>query len=109
MFDQLASSLPYFKSGRLRAVAVTSPARLAVLPDLATVGELGYPGIQMSSWASVTAPAGTPADVIGVLSKAILEVLQEPKVRQRMESTGAVVEPAGPAELAKLQIGRAHV
>src|SRR3546814_4701961 len=60
MFDQLASSLPYIKSGRLRAVAVTSPARLAVLPDLATVCELGYPGIQMSSWASVTAPAGTP-------------------------------------------------
>jgi tripartite-type tricarboxylate transporter receptor subunit TctC len=91
MFDQLASSLPHILSGRLRAIAVTAHDRLPSLPNVPTVAELGYPELEMSSWGSVTAPAGTPHEVVGILSRAILAVLQDPAVRERMERNGAVV------------------
>ncbi|HMO48370.1 MAG TPA: tripartite tricarboxylate transporter substrate binding protein [Rubrivivax sp.] len=102
MVDQLASSMQHIQAGKLRAIAVTSPTRLPALPDVPSVVELGHPELQMSSWASVTAPAGTPADVVHTLSSAILASLQEPGVRQALEKSGAVVTPSGPAELKAL-------
>lgn len=100
--DQHASSMQHSQAGKQRAIAVTSPTRLPVLPDVPSVVELGYPELQMSSWAAVTAPARTPADVAQLLSTSILASLQEPAVRQAPEKSGAVVTPSGPAELMTL-------
>lgn len=102
MFDQVASSQQHIVAGKLRALAVTSPKRLPALADVPTVAELSYPELEMSSWASVTAPAGTPADVVEVLSQAILASLQEPAVRERFERAGAIVAPGGSRELGAL-------
>lgn len=102
MFDQVASSQQHIVAGKLRALAVTSPRRLPALPDVPTVGELGYPELEMSSWASVTAAAGTPPDVIETLSRAMLAALQEPAVRERFEKAGGIVAPGNPQELGVL-------
>lgn len=102
MFDQVASSQQHIVAGKLRAIAVTSPKRLPGLPDVPTVAELGYPELEMSSWASVTAPAGTPPSVVDVLSSAILAALQDPLVRERFERAGAIVAPGNAQELAAL-------
>lgn len=102
MFDQVASSQQHIVSGRLKAMAVTSPARIQGLPDIPTVGELGYRELEMSSWASVTAPAGTPPEVTEILSLAILDALKGNEVRQRFEATGAIVAPGDPRELKAL-------
>lgn len=102
MFDQVASSQPHILAGKLRPVAVTSPRRLASLPDVPTVGELGYAELEMSSWASVTAPAGTPSEVIEILSRAIVNALRQPAVRQATERGGAIAAPGDSRELGAL-------
>lgn len=102
MFDQVASSQQHILSGKLKAMAVTSPKRLPALPDVPTVGELGFPDLEMSSWASVTAPQGTPKEVIDAISRATLASLQDAGVRERFEKTGAIVAAGDPAELAAL-------
>ncbi len=102
MFDQVASSLPHIQAGMLWPIAVTSDKRLPSLPDVPTVGELGHPELQISSWASVTAPVGTPPEVIDLLSRSIGEALQQPDVRKSMESNGAVTAPGDARELGTL-------
>src|SRR5205814_7912792 len=64
MFDNLPSSLPQIKGGKLRAVAVTSLKRAPALPDVPTIDESGLPGFEASSWFGVLAPAGTPAPIV---------------------------------------------
>jgi tripartite-type tricarboxylate transporter receptor subunit TctC len=102
MFDQVASSAQHINAGKLIAFAVTSPKRQSSLPNVATVRELGYPQLEMSSWSAVMAPAGTPQAIIDRLAKAIDTVLAEPAVKQRMEALGATVSSSTPAELGTL-------
>ncbi|HEX4326073.1 MAG TPA: tripartite tricarboxylate transporter substrate binding protein, partial [Burkholderiales bacterium] len=102
MFDQVVSSAQHIASGRLTALAVTSGARQPLLPTVPTVGELGYPQLEMSAWQAVVVPAGTPAPVIDKLAKALAEVLAQPAVRQRLEGLGATVSVTDPAGLARV-------
>lgn len=101
-FSTYASALPHVKAGRLRAYAVTSAKRTRTLPEVATVAEQGVPGYEYSTWYGLLAPAGTPASSVGILSKATLQALNSPEIRERYNAQGMDVVPSSPAEFTKL-------
>jgi tripartite-type tricarboxylate transporter receptor subunit TctC len=90
MFMPTTNAVPLVKSGRLRALAVTSAKRLTALPELATVAESGLKGYESSQWYGVLAPAGTPADILNTLNTHIAKIMQTPEMRQRMTDSGSV-------------------
>ena len=92
MFTSAVVSLSHMQAGRLRALAVASPQRLAVLPDVPTMAEAGYP-VEAAYWFGLVAPAGTPAPIIAKLEKALAEVLAMPDVKKRLTDMGGVVTP----------------
>jgi tripartite-type tricarboxylate transporter receptor subunit TctC len=98
-FGNIISTLPYAKSGRLRAIAVTTPKRSTVLPDIPAIAET-LPGYSAGPWYGVLAPAGTPAPILGRLNQEIVKVLRSPEIRQNLSAEGA--DPVGntPAEFA---------
>lgn len=102
MFDNPASSLPLVKSGKLRALAVTSPKRAVDMPDLPTVSESGVPNFEASNWLGIYAPAGTPPEIVARLNEAVAAALKTPEVAESLRKSG--LEPVGgtPAQLAQL-------
>ena len=91
MFDTTSSAIGQIKGGKVRALAVMSPKRSPELPDVPTLAEAGFPGLEMTTWYGVFAPAGTPKDVVARLNAEILKALQTPEVRTRI--TGLAGEP----------------
>jgi tripartite-type tricarboxylate transporter receptor subunit TctC len=91
-FDTLPSSIEHIRAGRLRALAVTTATRSAVLPDTPTIGEF-VPGYQSSTWWGVVAPKGVPEQVIARLNAEINAALADPKIAARLNDLGAVPEP----------------
>lgn len=87
------AALPHIKSGRVKALAVTSMKRSALLPDVPTIAESGFPQYEVSGWNGLLAPAGTPMDVIDRLHSEVAKILKLPDVRSRMLATG--LEPVG--------------
>ena len=100
MFDVLVQSLPHIKTGRVRALAVTTTERSASLPDVPTLNEF-VPGYEASSWAGICAPKGTPADIVERLNKEIVAGLADPKIKARLDSLGSFVMAGPPADFAK--------
>ena len=98
-FASLASSMPFIKDGKLRALAVTGKAHAPALPQLPTVAEAGLPGYEVYEWNAVFVPAGTPTPVAERLSKEFAATLKDPEVRGRLEALGAEVIGSTPAEL----------
>lgn len=76
--------------GRLTALMQTGDSRAKILPDVPTVAEAGFPGLNAPSWYSLAAPAGTPDAIVGQLNKAINSTLQDPAVRQKLEGLGVI-------------------
>ncbi len=108
-FTGAPAVLPHVRSGRLRALAVSSPQRIAPLPDVPTVAESGYAGFEADQWYGVVAPAGTPASVVARLNAEINKALALPDVAQQLAVEGAVPTPAAPqafADLIKREIPR---
>ncbi len=104
MFDNLPSSLPHIKSGRLKALAVTSAARSAALPDVPTVEEAGaaaLKGYEASSWFGLLAPAGTPMDIVNRVQAETAKALASPAIKERLQSQGAVPSGMTSAEFAR--------
>ncbi len=95
MMDIVPTATPLVRSGKIKALAVTTPKRSNMLPDVPTVAELGYPGFDASSWLSLNAPHGTPRAVVEKLNKALNEGLLKADVRKRITDIGA--EPEGGA------------
>jgi tripartite-type tricarboxylate transporter receptor subunit TctC len=94
----LPAALGFVQAGQLRALAVMSPQRLAVLPDVPTVAELGYPKATVQGWVGLHAPAGTPAQVVSILETAVTKALQDSALRERLAGQGAnVAVQSGPA------------
>lgn len=87
-FDQVASSLPHIKAGKLKALAVSWPGRLDVLPDVPTYAELGYKQANEPSWFGLVAPAGTPAAAVDRIQHAVAQALKEPAVAERLAAQG---------------------
>jgi len=88
MFLPAINAGPHLKSGRLRALAVTSRERLPAMPELPTISESGLQGYESSQWYGVLAPAGTPADVLGLLNAHIAKIMQAADMKQRLTSEG---------------------
>ena len=99
MFDNLTSSMPHIKSGKLRAVATTGLTRAAALPDLPTVAESGVPGFEITAWFGLLAPANTPQPIIDRLNLEVTKVLNLPDIKARIIAQGAEPKPGTPQQL----------
>ena len=97
MFEPIGSSLEYIRSGKVRALAVTSATRAEVLPDIPTVGEF-VPGYEASGWQGVGAPRNTPVEIINKLNEEINAALTDPKMKARIADLGGTVLTGSPAE-----------
>lgn len=103
MFDNLPSALPHIKSGKLKALAVTSSQRSAVLPDVPTVEEAGnLKGYEASSWFGLLAPAGTPPDIVSRLQQESAKAMNNPAVKEKLLSQGAMPGGNTPADFSKM-------
>jgi len=98
MFDNLPSSMPHIKSGKLRALAVTTAKRYPALPTVPTMVEAGVPGYEASAWFGIVAPARTPAAIVDRLNSEVNRSLNLPEVRERLEQQGAEPAPGTPAD-----------
>ncbi len=101
MFDNMPSILPHIKAGRLRALAVTTEARSAQLPDTPTVADT-VKGYEASAWFGMGVPVKTPPEVIATLNKAITEVLADPKIKARIAELGGTEMGGTPADFGKI-------
>lgn len=88
IIGNMPSVLPHIQSGKLRALAVTDPARAAELPDVPTLAEAGVQGVALSSWYGVMAPKGTPAPVVEQLARDIAQIFSEPAVKAQLQKQG---------------------
>jgi tripartite-type tricarboxylate transporter receptor subunit TctC len=96
MFDAAPSLLPHIQSGRLRPLAAASPQRNPLLPNVPTFAEAGYPGIEVSLWYGILAPAGTPRPVVDRLNAEIVKILGTADMRERLNTRGGEVAPTTP-------------
>jgi tripartite-type tricarboxylate transporter receptor subunit TctC len=88
MFDTMLSAMPFVKTGKLKALAVTSAARSPAAPELPTVAESGLPGYEAIAWNGLLAPAGTPKEVIAKLSAELKKTLELPEIREKFAHQG---------------------
>jgi tripartite-type tricarboxylate transporter receptor subunit TctC len=100
-FATTASSIEYIRTGKVRALAVTSAIRSELLPDIPTVGEF-VPGYEASQWYGVGAPKKTPLEIVDKLNKEINAALADPKMKARFADLGGTVLPGSPADFGKL-------
>jgi len=101
MFDPLPSSIEHIRAGKLRPLAVTTPTRLEVLPNVPTVGEF-VPGYEAILWQGIGAPKHTPAEIVDKLNQEINAALADPKMKARLADLGYMVLPGSPADFGKL-------
>ena len=99
MFPALAAAQTHIQAGTLRALAVTTPKRTALAPELPTVHEAGLPGFEVGGWIGLFAPKGVAPEVLGRLHKAIEDTLKDDETRQALVKVGIEVAPAGPQVL----------
>jgi tripartite-type tricarboxylate transporter receptor subunit TctC len=102
MFDNMPSAIGFARAGSLRALAVTSPNRVASEPNLPTVRESGYPDFQVVTWFGLFAPARTPANIVERLNREVAEAVRSPEVQKKLIELGAEPTSNTPAEFAAL-------
>jgi tripartite-type tricarboxylate transporter receptor subunit TctC len=102
VIDTLPTHLPHIRGGATRALAVTTPDRVPVLPDLPTVAESGFPGFSITTWYMLLGPAGLPRPVVDRWSEAMNAALSEPALRKRLEETGYLVGGGSPEDAVAL-------
>jgi len=100
-FDTVGTSVQFIRDARLKALAVSNPTRLAELPDVPTMPELGYPAINSGAWVAVLAPLGTAPAIIARLNQATNDALKSPAMREPLARLGAQPRGGAPDDLAK--------
>lgn len=102
MFVNPLSSLQHVRAGRLRALAVTTPQRISIAPELPAVAESGLPGFNVSLWSGILVPRATPPDIIAKLNRELVRILASPDMKEKLIAQGSEVTPSTPDEFAKL-------
>jgi tripartite-type tricarboxylate transporter receptor subunit TctC len=102
-FQNINAVVPHIRTGKLRALAITSEKRSPLLPDVPTLAESGVKGVDVYSWQAVAAPKGLPADVKGPLHAAIVAALNDPALRQQFTSLGFEIVANTPEQFAAFQ------
>jgi len=102
MFEQMYAALPSLQSGKAIALAVTSKARVSVLPNVPTFAEAGFPAVEVLNWQGVIVPKGTPPAIIAKLNAAVNKALRETDLKDRISSQGNEVAGGTPQEFAAL-------
>ncbi len=100
MFDNIPSSLPHIRAGKLRALGVTGPKRSPLLPDVPTIAEAGVPGYESYVWFGIVAPTGTPPDIIAKLNAALAKAAVTPSFHDRLTEQGYDVLSSTPEQMA---------
>ena len=103
MFDNMPSSLPLVKEGRLRALGVTSLKRSPAAPEIPTIAEQGLPGFDAASWSALFAPAGTPRPIVDRLQAEVKKILAQPEIAKKLAEAGLDAVGSSPDELAAYQ------
>lgn len=98
MASGMSSSIPHVRTGKLRALGVTSARRAAAAPDIPAIAEAGLPGYESMQWYGLLAPAGTPREIIAMLHKEAVAILRAPDTMARLASDGAEVVASAPEE-----------
>jgi tripartite-type tricarboxylate transporter receptor subunit TctC len=101
IFDNLPSALEQAKGGAVRALGVTSPQRWPTVPDVPAIAET-VPGFESVGFYGISAPKGTPPEIVDLLNKAVGEALKDPKLVARLAEVGGIPKPMTPAEFGKL-------
>lgn len=101
-FDTMIGTLPFARDGRVQAIAVGTKARVPIAPDVPTTAEAGYPGAQGGAWLGMLAPAGLSPSIVQRLHTEVEKILADAAFRQAIAEMGAVVDPAGPEEFARV-------
>ena len=102
MFVTLSSSITFVKQGRLRALGIVAPKRVAAIPDVPTMTEAGFPSMTVGSWQGVFVPKGTPADIVKKLYAVMMKVMEDANVKKRLADGGVdVVTSKSPAAFAE--------
>jgi tripartite-type tricarboxylate transporter receptor subunit TctC len=91
-FDNVSGALPFIRDGRVRALAVTSAARLPELPDVPTMAELGLPGMEVGAWFGVLGPADLPPEILERLAREVSAVLDDPRVVEQFARIGLAIK-----------------
>lgn len=100
MFADMVAALPHIQAGRLKALAVSSPARVPFLPEVRTLAEQGFSGFEAVSWGGLVVPAGTPPPIIERLSEALKTALADPEVSKKLEGAGTFAHWESPKDSA---------
>ncbi len=104
MFDNMPSSLPLAREGKLRALGQTGPKRSPAAPDVPTIAEQGVPGFEVTSWFAIFAPAGTSKDVIGRINAEALRLYKLPDIQEKLKTLGLDAVLSSPEELGRVQL-----
>jgi tripartite-type tricarboxylate transporter receptor subunit TctC len=102
LFIDIATGINFIKDGRIKPILITVPNRHPSLPDVQTVGEAGYPGLEMSVWYGLFAPTGTPPAIIEKLHAGIAEVAKDPALQKRLADLGHETSALTPAQIKDL-------
>jgi tripartite-type tricarboxylate transporter receptor subunit TctC len=101
-FSSMSPAVPLVKSGRLKAIAVSTAKRVSAMKEIPTIAEAGVPGYEVQAWNGIAAPAGTPREVIAKLNKAIVEIVATTEFRDRISAQGFEPESSSPEEFSEL-------